>query len=94
MRALENTRATLEYQLKDKVAMVITAKVNSTGDGDDGHDGTLLDSRRALESGDSGSEMSLGDSEVDGQGICLPVGVDSSEQLRAERHVIEVATDR
>ena len=36
MRALENTRATLEYQLNDKVAMMITARVNSIGDGDGG----------------------------------------------------------
>ena len=36
IRALENTRATQEYQLKDKVDIVITARVNSMGDGDCG----------------------------------------------------------
>ena len=36
MRALENTNATQEYQLNDKLAMVITARVSSIGDGDGG----------------------------------------------------------
>ena len=36
MRALENTKATQEYQLNDKLAMVITARVSSIGDGDGG----------------------------------------------------------
>ena len=36
MCSLENTRATLQYQLNDKVAMVMTASVNSAGEGDGG----------------------------------------------------------
>ena len=36
MRSLENTRATLEYQLNDNVAMVMTAKVSNAGEGEGG----------------------------------------------------------
>lgn len=36
MRSLENTKATQEYQLNDKVAMVMTARASSSGEGDGG----------------------------------------------------------
>lgn len=36
MRSLENSSATLVYQLNDKVAMTITANVSNTGEGDGG----------------------------------------------------------